>query len=450
VESALDDLYTGRDKDGFNKVGRFLNLTELRAFPPKAVGDVVYVVSAASTSYSDIHYGGGNFQAVDKGALVDDGGVTIVPTTGPLAWKRIINDGFYSLDMFGAKPDGQTESGDQILNAMKFARVKRCIMNASSGKYLTHTGIPIWKRMGLKGGGIGVTTIARTTNDKYHVTTDKDIDAFVLFLGDNMDVDDYTADCENATLSGITFIREGLTGRSNNTYYGLWHPRLNVSSYFDIRLECPYIGVYFEEAWFNKMHAQIVGLGVKQFYGVYGAKLRNGRYLPSGTSNDISIGVTNYQIGHFLAGMQYTTLTCCTCDNCEPMTDIGETEAVAYQLTNPTGITMNSCGSEGVAGSRLNCVMTSDYDYDCTVVVNTYQGMIEQRNPLTSTPIYRIQSEHLTKNLSVVFSACNLKKDATLTNQTVGFIGGANTYLNNIGSVLDTPATSGGAVFKSL
>lgn len=450
VELALDELFTGRDKDGFNKVGRFLNLIELRAFPPKAVGDIVNVVSAASESNEDIHYGGGNFQAIAKGSLVDDGGVIIVPATGALAWKRVINDGFYSLDMFGAKPDGQTESGDQILNAMRFARVKRCVMNASAGKYLSHTGIPIWKRSGLKGGGIGVTTIARTTNDKYHVTTGKDIDAFVLFLGDNMDVDDYTADCENATLSGFTFIREGLTGRGNNTYYGLWHPRLNVSSYFDIRLECPYIGVYFEEAWFNKMHAQIVGLGVKQFYGVYGAKLRSGRYLPSGTSNDICIGVTNYQIGHFLAGMQYTTLTCCTCDNCEPMTDLGETDAVAYQFINPTGITMNSCGSEGVAGSRLNCSMTSDYYYDCTVVVNTYQGMIEQRNPSTSTPIYRVQSEHLTKNLSVVFNACNIKKDASLTNQTVGFIGGANTYLNNIGSVIDTPVTSGGAVFKSL
>lgn len=41
-------------------------------------------------------------------------------------------------------------------------------------------------------------------------------------------------------------------------------------------------------------------------------------------------------------------------------------------------------------------------------------------------------------------------KDGTLTNQTVGFVGGANTYLNNIGSVIDSPTVSGGAVFKSL
>ncbi|MFH5051736.1 phage tail protein [Citrobacter freundii complex sp. 2024EL-00224] len=450
VDDALTRLEKTQGKDGFNAVGRFLNLAELRAFPPAAVGDVVFVASAASSSSSEIHYGGGYFQSVAKGSLVDDGGVVIVPTTGTLAWKRIVNDGIYSIDMFGAKPDGLTDSGDALIKAMTYARLNKVVMNASPGKYLTHTGIPIWKKSGLKGGGIGVTTIARTTNDTYHVTTGKDIDAYVLFLGDNMDVDDYTADCENAYLSGITFIRDGLTGRANNTNYGLWMPKLNVSIIDNVRLECPYIGIWGEDVWFNKIHAQILGLGVKQFYGVFIAKIRSGSYLMSGTSNDLMIGVTNYQIGHFYAGQQYTTMTSCTCDNCEPMTDLGETDAVAYQFINPVGITMNSCGSEGVAGSRLSVAMTSDALYDSTIVVNTYQGMIEQRNPSVSTPIYRVQSSHTTKNLSVIFNACNIKKDGTLTNQTVGFVGGANTYLNNIGSVIDSPTVSGGAVFKSL
>ncbi|HHH2921492.1 TPA: glycosyl hydrolase family 28-related protein [Citrobacter freundii] len=450
VDDALTELEKTQGKDGFNAIGRFLNLAELRAFPPSAVGDVVFVASAASSSSSEIHYGGGYFQAVAKGSLVDDGGVVIVPTTGTLAWKRIVNDGIYSIDMFGAKPDGLTDSGDALIKSMTYARLNKVVMNASPGKYLTHTGIPIWKKSGLKGGGIGVTTIARTTNDTYHVTTGKDIDAYVLFLGDNMDVDDYTADCENAYLSGITFIRDGLTGRSNNTKYGLWMPKLNVSTIDNVRLECPYIGIWGEDVWFNKIHAQILGLGVKQFYGVFIAKIRSGSYLMSGTSNDLMIGVTNYQIGHFYAGQQYTTMTSCTCDNCEPMTDLGETDAVAYQFINPVGITMNSCGSEGVAGSRISVAMTSDALYDSTIVINTYQGMIEQRNPSVSTPIYRIQSSHTTKNLSVIFNACNIKKDGTLTNQTVGFVGGANTYLNNIGSVIDSPTVSGGAIFKSL
>ncbi|EMR6462367.1 phage tail protein [Citrobacter freundii] len=450
VDDALTRLEKTQGKDGFNAVGRFLNLAELRAFPPAAVGDVVFVASAASSSSSEIHYGGGYFQSVAKGSLVDDGGVVIVPTTGTLAWKRIVNDGIYSIDMFGAKPDGLTDSGDALIKAMTYARLNKVVMNASPGKYLTHTGIPIWKKSGLKGGGIGVTTIARTTNETYHVTTGKDIDAYVLFLGDNMDVDDYTADCENAYLSGITFIRDGLTGRANNTNYGLWMPKLNVSIIDNVRLECPYIGIWGEDVWFNKIHAQILGLGVKQFYGVFIAKIRSGSYLMSGTSNDLMIGVTNYQIGHFYAGQQYTTMTSCTCDNCEPMTDLGETDAIAYQFINPVGITMNSCGSEGVAGSRLSVAMTSDALYDSTIVVNTYQGMIEQRNPSVSTPIYRVQSSHTTKNLSVIFNACNIKKDGTLTNQTVGFVGGANTYLNNIGSVIDSPTVSGGAVFKSL
>ncbi|EPH2438777.1 hypothetical protein LLZ71_003009 [Citrobacter freundii] len=450
VDDALTELEKTQGKDGFNAIGRFLNLAELRAFPPSAVGDVVFVASAASSSSSEIHYGGGYFQAVAKGSLVDDGGVVIVPTTGTFAWKRIVNDGIYSVDMFGAKPDSVTDSGDAFIKAMTYARLNKIVMNASPGKYLTHTGIPIWKKSGLKGGGIGVTTIARTTNDTYHVTTGKDIDAYVLFLGDNMDVDDYTADCENAYLSGITFIRDGLTGRANNTEYGLWMPKLNVSTIDNVRLECPYIGIWGEDVWFNKIHAQILGLGVKQFYGVFIAKIRSGSYLMSGTSNDLMIGVTNYQIGHFYAGQQYTTMTSCTCDNCEPMTDLGETDAAAYQFINPVGITMNSCGSEGVAGSRLSVAMTSDALYDSTIVINAYQGMIEQRNPSVSTPIYRTQSSHTTKNLSVIFNACNIKKDETLTNQTVGFVGGANTYLNNIGSVIDSPTVSGGAIFKSL
>ncbi|MGQ7806474.1 tail fiber/spike domain-containing protein [Hafnia alvei] len=74
VDEALTELEKTQGKDGFNAIGRFLNLTELGAFPPKAVGNVVYVVSAASTSVEDIHYGGGYFQAVRKQSLVDDGG----------------------------------------------------------------------------------------------------------------------------------------------------------------------------------------------------------------------------------------------------------------------------------------------------------------------------------------------------------------------------------------
>lgn len=93
------------------------------------------------------------------------------------------------------------------------------------------------------------------------------------------------------------------------------------------------------------------------------------------------------------------------------MLDVGKTKATAYNFINSTGITMNSCDSEGVAGTGLSCVMTADYDYDCTVVVKIYQVMIEQRNPLVaSTLIYRIQNEHLTKNISVIFNACNIKK----------------------------------------
>lgn len=95
VKGALDELNQANsglyDKDGFNLVGRFLNLSELRAKVPEAAGQIVYVASAASATATEKHYGGGYFQSFDNSTspIADDGGIVIVPATGTLAWRRI-------------------------------------------------------------------------------------------------------------------------------------------------------------------------------------------------------------------------------------------------------------------------------------------------------------------------------------------------------------------------
>ncbi|ELY4537355.1 hypothetical protein SMZ73_003963, partial [Cronobacter sakazakii] len=63
VKSALDEFSA---KTGFNAVGRFLNLSELRAQAPSSAGQIVYVASAASATATEKHYGGGHFQSFDN------------------------------------------------------------------------------------------------------------------------------------------------------------------------------------------------------------------------------------------------------------------------------------------------------------------------------------------------------------------------------------------------
>ncbi|EOX4014129.1 hypothetical protein ACPH3Q_003768, partial [Cronobacter sakazakii] len=60
LTSLNQSIATLTAKDGFNLVGRFLNLTELRAQVPSSAGQIVYVASAASATATEKHYGGGH------------------------------------------------------------------------------------------------------------------------------------------------------------------------------------------------------------------------------------------------------------------------------------------------------------------------------------------------------------------------------------------------------
>lgn len=453
VDETLTELEKTQGKDGFNAIGRFLNLTELRAFPPKAVGDVVYVVSAASTSVEDIHYGGGYFQAVRKQSLVDDGGMTIVPSSGTFAWRRIQYDNVY-IEYFGAKGDGISDSTSAILTAMNYGKNKKVTIHAGAGIFETSSTIPIWGRSGLVGEGRDVTIFEKTTNNPYTISTGVTADAFICMLPDvyspdGTDVSNYAI---LASLDGFTLRRKGIAGRENAVAYGIWAGKLAASQLKNLRVECGNFGFWGEDVFSNTFESvQLLGLGVGQYCGMQISRYRSGVFHLSGTSNVLTlVGVAGYQFGFRLDSMQYCTMNSCTADGIRPMSGTSETYASAYRYVNPHGITMNGCGSEGVSGDRLSVIVDEFAVYDATVTINSYQGQIVQENPLAaSTPIFRVQSTG-TKNLSVSIINCNMKKDSSLTNQGVGFIHGTNTTLYNIGSIIDAPSVGGGAVLKTM
>lgn len=453
VEQRFSDNEKIKANTGFDIVGRFLNLAALRTFTTGVVGQIVFVASAANTSNTEIPVGGGYFKAVAKGALTDDGGITIVPATGSVAWVRTNTEKVY-IEHFGARGDGVYDSTAAILAAMAYGKTKNVTIHAGPGIFETSSAIPINKRSGLIGVGREQTIFEKTSNAGYPVAAGVTPDAFVVVLGDIYDPNDLTgaSDASWVKIKGFTFRRNGLTGRANAVQYGIWAPKMNTSIIEDIRIECGYYGFWGEDIWSNIFTScHFLGLGVRQFSGFQIDRFRSGVHALSGTSNVLNcVGVANYQIGFNLNSQQYITMNSCTADGISPMADLGETDARAYAFINPHGVTMNGCGSEGVAGYRLTIVMDSAAVYDSTVTINSYQGQIVQENPLVSTPILRIESSNTSKFCSVSLLNCNIKKDASLTNQSVGFMTGANVKVFNIGSIMDAPVLSGGATFTSL
>lgn len=453
VEQRFADNEKIKANTGFDIVGRFLNIAALRAFTTGVIGQIVFVASAANTSNAEIPVGGGYFKAIAKGALVDDGGITIVPATGAVAWVRTNTEKVY-IEYFGARGDGVYDSTSAILAAMAYGKAKNVTIYAGAGIFETSSAIPVSKRSGLIGVGREQTIFEKTSNAGYPVAAGVTPDAFVVVLGDIYDPNDLTgaSDASWVKIEGFTFRRKGLTGRANAVQFGIWAPKMNTSLISDIRIECGYFGFWGEDIWSNVFTGcQFLGLGARQFAGFQIDRYRSGLHALSGTSNVLNgVGVANYQIGFSLNSQQYITMNSCTADGISPMADLGETDARAYAFINPHGVTMNGCGSEGVAGYRLNIVMDEFAVYDSTITINSYQGQIVQENPLVSIPILRVESSNTSKLCSVSLLNCNIKKDASLTNQSVGFIGGANVKVFNIGSILDVPILSGGATFTSL
>lgn len=254
-----------------------------------------------------------------------------------------------------------------------------------------------------------------------------------------------------ANLNGITFRRKDIADRNNAPAYGFWCQKMAASLVKDVRFECGNFGFWGEDCWSNIFESvQLLGLGIGQYCGFQLMKYRSGVYHLSGTSNIMNlVQVANYQLGFITASLQYSTMTCCTADSIFPMTGTSETVSAAYTFYNPHNITMNSCSSEGVKGAQIRIAMADFAIYNGSMSINSYMGVIAQKNPPISTTIFYIANSY-SKRLSVVFTAGDMTVDGSLTNLHVGLVDGANCYVTTVGTLVDAPQTANGAHFTAL
>uniref|UniRef100_UPI00100A69F5 phage tail protein n=1 Tax=Cronobacter sakazakii TaxID=28141 RepID=UPI00100A69F5 len=257
VEDALDDLEASRNAiasaAGFDKVGRFLNIAQLRSSVPATADIVVYVASAASSSHAETHLGGGFFQSVDNvQAWPDDGGIVIKPATGTLVWRRI-NFTAYDMQFWGVKPDGTTDNAAAITKATNYARSNRIILEAPAGSIHTSEMVPIYDNMGIRGYGKAENTVFyKTTNNTYALkkngNTVLTIDALVGYVPQAWDLSDTSmaSFCVHGRLENCMFRRFGLTAdnvASIRPYYGLFLGKAASPVIRQVNIEGGYIGI---------------------------------------------------------------------------------------------------------------------------------------------------------------------------------------------------------------
>lgn len=462
VKSALDEFSAASAelsaKTGFNAVGRFLNLSELRAQAPSSAGQIVYVASAASATATEKHYGGGHFQSFDNSTsqIADDGGIVIVPSTGTLAWRRMV-EGDVWVEFFGAKPINGFDNASAIAKAMSYGYDHSTPIHFGAGKYLTSETLAVKSWSGLIGQGQNKTKIAKTTNNEFHIIDGVAVDALVALLPENFVVDGFNSDnyASGIEFVGVTLMREGITGRENQPYCGIYAPYLASSLLRDLRVECGYYGFIGEDCFSNIFErCGFLGLAVGQLTGFSLSRYRNGIYHTSGTSNLLDqVGVVNYQIAFQIDAQNYSTLNCCTADNIIPMTGTSENTAISYFLHNPNGISMNGCGCEGVKGERLRVIQDKNSTIDGTISISGCQLQAVPANPVISTPIFRLENQGTNSfGLYVTITSTNLRRDSgTTPNLTKGYVyggTGAVTVARFIASVLEEPITSGNVDVK--
>ncbi|ELU2600626.1 phage tail protein [Escherichia coli] len=405
VKATLDSLNSMReellDKTGFNALGRFLNLSELRSCVPEEAGQIVYVASAASTTHAENHLGGGFFESVDNiQAWADDGGIVIKPETGTMVWRRI-NFTTYDMQFWGVKPDGVTDNATAITLATNFARSNKCILEAPAGNINTSKTIPIYDNMGIRGQGKAEATVFyKTTNDKIDLTKNGEVilqvDALCAFIPKQWDLTDNSMSsfCVNGRVENCMFRRLGLTQEnvdSYRNYYGLFLGKSAAPVIRQSIFECAYIGCFSYAPFSGVM--EMVGFPQypgKGYAGVLFEDFRDGQIKVIGTSMDMRlIQVNGYQLSFRMSGMQYTTMTNCTAENCTPMD--GESTCYAFDFVNPYCIVMNTCATEFVKGGQLRVSVQGNPSFRPSIIVNGFLP-IDQQSPVVQTPIIDIDN----------------------------------------------------------
>lgn len=454
VKTALDSLKGTQtallDKTGFNALGRFLNLSELRSQAPSSAGQIVFVASAASATVSEKHYGGGYFQSFDNSVspLTDDGGIVIVPSTGTIAWRRI-NFTAYDMQFWGVKPDGATDNAAAITKAVQFAKTNHVELIFPSGNVKSSQAFPFYSRMSVRGAGRESSFFSKTTNNAFTIAPGVSADALLVFLPDVYNPGGFTMDtfCFKPKLEGITFQRDAATA-SNMCYYSVWAEKLAAPVMRDLNFIGHYIGMYGKD-WFlfEATSVQFLGISGRTYEGISCSNVSGSTYSLSGTSlNWHLVSVVNAQICYDIAGQQYCHLDTCTAEGVKPIP--GETLATAFRFTNPTSITLTSCGTESVQGEQFRVEMKTTPSYKGSVVITNFQT-VDQVNPSTPTKFFVVDSAGV-GTLSVSLIGGELTRNTSLPNLQQPTLSGSNCVLSNVGCWVESPAIAGGAVYKTL
>lgn len=464
VKGALDELNQANsglyDKDGFNLVGRFLNLSELRSKVPAAAGQIVYVASAASATATEKHYGGGYFQSFDNSTspIADDGGIVIVPATGTLAWRRI-NFTEYDAHFWGVKADDVTDNADAIERAMNFARSEKVVIEFPEGNILTSRPIPIYSYTGIRGKGRADTTVfQKTTNTPFEYkngnTVVYTVNCLVAFIPETWDraSPNMSSFCHTGRLENARFIRQGLqvANISDAPAVGVFLAKAASPVLRNINIEGGVIGlqafVTFSGVW------EMVGITQWNTYGFAGVLIqdfRDGILHNAGTSMSMNlVQVRGYQFGFQIARLQYTTMINCTVEEGYPQVGNADRKVYAYDYTDPFSVTMSGCATEFIAGGQIRVSPFTNPSFRPTLNVEGYIP-IDQQNPEVSTPMLYVDSGGSIP-MYVVFMGCELSRDTTKPNNAAPIVSGTNAKVIVTGCHGENWTTSSGGVFTRL
>lgn len=464
VKGALDELNQANsglyDKDGFNLVGRFLNLSELRSKVPVSAGQIVYVASAASATATEKHYGGGYFQSFDNSTspIADDGGIVIVPATGTLAWRRI-NFTEYDAHFWGVKADDVTDNADAIERAMNFARSEKVVIEFPEGNILTSRPIPIYSYTGIRGKGRADTTVfQKTTNTPFEYkngnTVVYTVNCLVAFIPETWDraSPNMSSFCHMGRLENARFIRQGLqvANISDAPAVGVFLAKAASPVLRNINIEGGVIGlqafVTFSGVW------EMVGITQWNTYGFAGVLIqdfRDGILHNAGTSMSMNlVQVRGYQFGFQIARLQYTTMINCTVEEGYPQVGNAERKVYAYDYIDPFSVTMSGCATEFIAGGQIRVLPFTNPSFRPTLNVEGYIP-IDQQNPEVSTPMFYVDSGGSIP-MYVVFMGCELSRDTTKPNNAAPIVSGTNAKVIVTGCHGENWTTSSGGVFTRL
>lgn len=424
-------------------------IADLRLLSPSAVGEVVYVRSSIATPVGVYGYfGGGYFAAYDNTqANIDDGGVFVNSPHVTLDWQRI-NFTEYDMRFWGVITDlASFDNAPAITLATNFAKTRKVLLHAPAGNIYTSEMVPVYNNMGITGHGAAEQTVFyKTTNKafpyKNGATTVFTMDALVGFVpkksvagGSMVDSETHTA---RPHLSKCMFRRNGLTEANyavTRPAVGFFVGSMAAGLVSDVTVEGGYIGVQGWTCYLASMERVFVnnypGKGFIAFtFSAYTAAPVG--FKTSGTSLDMRlVNGRGYQIGFEMTGQQYTSMTCCTVEECEPMA--GESNAIAFKFVNPYAITMDACATEGVKGTQIGVINGNPISYKASLVVQNFIA-IDQRNPKNAgTKFIEIDSGAV-GTLNVTFIGGDLTRNTGLSNLAGATVSGVGAKAISIGA----------------